>query len=424
MARMLNRDPSCEDDFDQASLTSDEALERILANVDPVEGHERLHLRSALGRILCETVVSPHHVPQHTNSAMDGYAIRAADLPTTGTGELRVVGTAFAGKPHVGTVAAGQAVRIMTGAVVPEGCDTVVMQEHVEAGTDAETIVLDGDHKRGQNVRAAGEDLARGATVLEPGHVIGSAELGLIASLGIGEVDVRRRVRVAYFSTGDELRSIGEPLGPGDVYDSNRYTLYGMLRETDAEIIDLGVVRDERDVVESALREASSVADLVITSGGVSVGEADYIKAVLAAIGEVRFWKVAMKPGRPLAFGRIGDAAFFGLPGNPVSVMVTFNQFVAPALRKMAGRRETRAVLEFRARATRALKKRPGRMEYQRGMLSRAADGSLEVTPTGDQGSGILRSMSMGNCYIILPIDCGRVEAGDEVAVQPFSHVV
>ncbi len=414
---MLERDPSCDDDFDSASLSADEALARILEHVPVVRGVERLHLRAALGRVLAEAVDSPVDVPQHTNSAMDGYAVRAADLPATGTTRLEVIGSAFAGKPCGVPLAPGGAVRIMTGAAMPDGADTVVMQEHVRR--DGDVIELDGGHKRGQNVRAAGEDLARGDLVLDQGHVIGPAELGLIASLGIGEVSVHRRVRVAYFSTGDELRSIGETLGAGDIYDSNRYTLYGMLDAMGAEIIDMGVVRDRRDAVEAALREAADLADLVITSGGVSVGEADYIKEVLAAIGEVRFWKVAMKPGRPLAFGTLGQARFFGLPGNPVSVMVTFSQFVAPALRRMAGGRQ-QVALEIRARATTPLKKRPGRMEFQRGILGRGDDGQLEVTPTGDQGSGILHSMSRADCFIVLAVDNDGISAGDEVVVQPF----
>lgn len=411
------RDPSCEDDYDQASLSCDEALARILADVDPVRGRERLALRSALGRILAETLHSPVDVPQQTNSAMDGYALAAADLPADGRRTLRVAGSAFAGRPFEGTVASGECVRIMTGAAVPAGCDTVVMQEHVRA--DGDTVELDGGHKRGQNVRAAGEDLARGQVVLEAGHALAPADLGLVASLGVGEVTVVRRVRVAYFSTGDELRSIGEPLGVGEIYDSNRYTLFAMLKRLGAEIIDMGVVRDTREAVESALREAAAVADAVITSGGVSVGEADYIKEVLADVGEVGFWKVAMKPGRPLAFGTVGNARFFGLPGNPVSVMVTFYQFVQPALLKMGGGRQ-HAPLLVSARTTGTLKKRPGRMEYQRGILSRGDDGELLVAPTGDQGSGILRSMSVADCFIILGVDCGRVEAGELVQVQPF----
>ncbi len=418
---MTLRDPSCDDDFDNASLSCEEALARILAGVEPLAGHERLHIRSALDRILAADIHSPVDVPQHTNSAMDGYAVRLEDLPASGTQRLRIAGSAFAGRPFAGSLAPGTAVRIMTGGALPDGADTVIMQEHARADGDA--VIVDGGHKRGQNVRAAGEDLQRGQLVLGAGHRLGPAELGLVASLGIGEVDVRRRVRVAYFSTGDELRSIGESLGPGEIYDSNRYTLHGMLTRFGAEILDLGVVRDTPEAVRAALLEAAADADVVITSGGVSVGEADYIREILASIGEVGFWKVAMKPGRPLAFGHIGQARFFGLPGNPVSVMVTFCQFVEPALTRMAGASHT-APLELTARTTAELRKRPGRTEFQRGILSRGADGELEVSPTGDQGSGILHSMSVADCFIVLPVECGRVEAGTTVRVQPFAGML
>ena len=300
---------------------------------------------------------------------------------------------------------------------MPADCDTVVMQEHV--GTDNNQIIVDAEHKLGQNVRQAGEDLKCGQKVLDAGRLIGPADLGVLASLGTTEVSVHRKLRVAYFSTGDELRSLGETLGPGEIYDSNRYTLYAMLTEMDAEIIDMGVVRDTREDVEQALIQASSVADVIITSGGVSVGEADYIKEVLSALGQINLWKVAMKPGRPLAFGEISGTRFFGLPGNPVSVMVTFYQFVLPALLKMAGG-GARKRWTVTARATKRLKKRPGRVEFQRGKLSHDDTGNLCVTATGDQGSGILHSMSSADCFIVLPMDCANVEAGHEVEVQPF----
>ena len=419
---MVIRDPSCEDDFDQASLSCEAALERILEHVEPVAGTEKLAIRTALGRNLAEPVDSPFNVPAHTNSAMDGYAVRHADLTGEGELELAVIGSSFAGRPFDGKLGTAQAVRIMTGAAMPDGGDTVIMQEHAVVG-DGDAITVDTRHKKGQNVRAAGEDLKTGQRVFEPGQSLGPSELGLLASLGIAEVRVHRRLRVAYFSTGDELRSIGETLGRGEIYDSNRYTLYAMLRNFGAEIIDMGVVRDTREAVEAALSEAASIADVVITSGGVSVGEADYIKEVLARIGQVGFWKVAMKPGRPLAFGQIGKARFFGLPGNPVSVMVTFFQFVEPALRKIAGGRQV-LPLEMTARASATLKKRPGRTEFQRGILSRGADGALEVSPTGDQGSGILHSMSAADCFIVLPLESGRVEAGTLVRVQPFRSIM
>jgi len=408
---------SCEDDYDPASLSCEQALQRLLDAVTPVDGSERVHVRAGLGRVLAEPVLARFAVPSHTNSAMDGYAINADDLPASGTAELRVVGASFAGKPYRAPLARGEAVRIMTGAVVPEGADTILIQERVEALNDR--IRFDGNHRRGQHVRRAGEDLAAGATVFAAGRRLSAADLGVIASLGIAELAVVRRPRVAFFSTGDELRSLGEPLGLGEIYDSNRYTLHGMLSALGVELIDLGVVTDDPARLEAAFRAAARDADAVITSGGVSVGEADYTKEILARLGEVRFWKVAMKPGRPLAFGRLERAWFFGLPGNPVSVMVTFYEFVRPALDKLMGT-TPRLPWTTSARVTQGLKKRPGRVEFQRGSLRREADGTLSVTPTGDQGSGILSSMSAADCFIVLPMEATRVEAGSLVEVQPF----
>lgn len=412
---------SCVDDFDPNSLPVREALKRIDALVAPVTGFEQVAVRSALGRILAQVIISPIDVPSHTNSAMDGYAVRSAELPEEGTRELRVIGTALAGEPFPGKVVSGTAIRIMTGAVLPEGADTVVIQEHVER--QGEIVRIGGGHKTGQNVRQAGEDLIRGGTVFGPGQRLQPAELGMLASLGIAEVRVRRRLRVAFFSTGDELRSLGEPLAEGEIYDSNRYTLYGMLTRLGVELIDMGVVRDRREDVQRLLSEAADSADAVITSGGVSVGEADLVKDTLRTLGEVNFWKIAMKPGRPLAFGRINKAVFFGLPGNPVSVMVTFYQFVQPALRQMMGQTEIQPIV-FKVPCGNRLKKRPGRMEFQRGILERQADGDLIVRSTGQQGSGILSSMSHANCFIVLPEDWGRVEAGTLVDVQPFEGLI
>lgn len=413
----INAAPSCDDDYDAASLSCDEALQQILERVRPVAQSETLPVRETLGRVLARAIVSPLDVPSHRNSAMDGYAVRTEDLPDDAVQRLRVVGHAFAGKPYSGPVGENEAVRIMTGAVVPAETNVVIMQEQVEI--DGDFIVIDNRHVDGQNVRAAGEDIKTGTTVLEPGRVISPADLGLIASLGIGTAEVYRRVRVAFLSTGDELRGVGETLAAGEIYDSNRYTLYGMLTRLGIEIIDLGVVVDERDAVRTALMTAAEQADVVISSGGVSVGEADYIKEILREIGQVGFWKVAMKPGRPLAFGHINDAVFFGLPGNPVSVMVTFYQFVQPALRRIMGA-EPQATLLIKAVAGNVLKKRPGRVEYQRGMLALGADGRAVVRTEPDQGSGILSSMSNANCFVVLPMDGGRVEPGELVDVQVF----
>ncbi len=422
---MLSQDrvtpaPSCADGHDAHALSVEEALARIHADIAIIPGRERVALRSALGRILGADIVSPLDVPGHANAAMDGYALKGADLPGAGTRELRVLGTAYAGRPYIGMVGAGQCVRIMTGAVLPEGADTVLMQEHVERGADAIRI---GPSRAGDNIRPAGEDLRAGEVALRSGRRLTPADLGLVASLGIGEVTVRRRLRVAFFSTGDELRSIGEPLVPGAVYDSNRYTIYGVLARLGAELLDMGVVPDVPDAIAQAFEEAGRSADVLISSGGASVGEADLILDTLASVGSVAFWKVAMKPGRPIAFGRVGGALFFGLPGNPVSVMATYYQFVQPALRRMAGESEWQPLV-VQARCTRSLKKKPGRVEYQRGVLERDAEGMLMVRPTGPQGSAILRSMSEAQCFIVLPRDWGRVEPGTLVDVQPFFGLV
>jgi molybdopterin molybdotransferase len=352
---------------------------------------------------------------------MDGYALSGDDLAASDEVRLAVIGTAAAGQPFDGEVTTGQCVRIMTGATIPRGTDSVVMQENVTR--EGDTAIIPAGQKPGLHVRQAGEDIAAGAIALHAGTRLLPAELGLLASLGIGEVSVRRRPRVAFFSTGDELRSVGEALGPGQIYDSNRYTIYGMLTRLGVETIDMGVVRDERDAVERALAEAASKADAVITSGGVSVGDADYVAETLERMGSVGFWKVAMKPGRPLAFGHVNDALFFGLPGNPVSVMATFYQLVRPALLALSGSPEPAEPLVITALAAEPLRKKPGRREFQRGVLVRDEDGRLLVH-SGSQGSGILSSMSKANCFIVLPEDAGPVAAGDEVTVQPFAAFV
>lgn len=417
----MQREASCMDDFDPGSLSPDEARMRILDTIATVTTSEKIAIRSALGRILAEDMLSSINVPSGTNSAMDGYAVIGADLPATGTKTLKVVGTVFAGTPLKEKLTPGSCARIMTGGILPPGTDTVVIQEQVERHGDV--IKVGPETRRGANVREAGEDIAIGDVILTKGARLTPADLGLIASLGTGEVKVILRPRVAFFSTGDELRSIGENLQDGEVYDSNRYTLHGMLTRLGVEIIDMGVVRDTPQAVEQAFKQASECADVVITSGGVSVGEADYIKAVLDRLGEVNFWKVAIKPGRPLAFGQLNNAYFFGLPGNPVSVMVTFYQFVQPALRQLMGEREFEP-LTIKVTCTSKLKKRPGRVEYQRGVLKRDEKGELVVSKTGAQGSGILSSMSHANCFIILPMESSGVAPGTMVDVQPFYGMV
>jgi len=412
---------SCADDYDPNSMPVAKARELIARFLKPVTAVERLNIRAALGRVLAEDVVSPLDVPAHDNSAMDGYAVRFADLKADAGVTLAIAGTAFAGVPFEGQLKPGTCVRIMTGGVVPAGCDTIVMQEHAEA--DGDRVKLGGGHKRGQNLRRAGEDLKTGQTALKRGLVLRPAEIGLIASLGIGEVGVFRRLRVAFFSTGDELRSIGSPLGAGQIYDSNRYTIHGMLTRLGCEVIDMGVVRDDPALLEAAFDTAARSADVVITSGGVSVGEADFVKDLLARLGEVVFWKIAMKPGRPLAYGRIANAHFFGLPGNPVSVMVTFYQFVRDALLKLSGRDPLPPLPTFHVPCLSSLKKAPGRTEFQRGVLTQDAAGGWSVCVTGEQGSGILRSMAEANCFIILPEAQGNVAAGTLVEVQVMEGI-
>ena len=416
------RAASCADDYDPNSMPVVKARELIAQFLTPVSAIERLNIRAALDRVLAADVISPLDVPAHDNSAMDGYAVRCADLRTDGEVTLKVMGAAFAGVPFTGRIKAGECVRIMTGGVVPGGCDTIVMQEHAE--TQGDQVRIGGGHRPGQHLRHAGEDLKTGQIALKRGLLLRPAEIGLIASLGIGEVGVYRKLRVAFFSTGDELRSIGTPLGAGQIYDSNRYTIHGMLARLGCEAIDMGVVRDDPRLLEQAFADAAAAADVVITSGGVSVGEADFVKELLERLGEVVFWKIAMKPGRPLAYGRIANAHFFGLPGNPVSVMVTFYQFVRDALLKLSGRDPVPPLPSFKVPCMSNLKKAPGRTEFQRGVLAQDASGNWSVSVTGEQGSGILRSMSEANCFIILPETQGNVAAGTLVEVQVMEGIV
>lgn len=416
---------SCADDYDPNSMPVDKARAFIHTFLTPVAGVARVPVRDALGRVLAEDIVSPVNVPAHRNSAMDGWAVRCADLALPGEGSaLTEVGASFAGKPFTGAVEPGQCVRIFTGGVVPAFCDTVIMQERAEAGGEnGKSIRFAPGVKLGQNVREAGEDLKQGAVALARGRIVRAAELGLIASLGFGEVAVTRKLRVAYFSTGDELKSVGSTLAEGEIYDSNRYTLHGMLTRLGVEAIDMGVVRDDPALLERAFRDAAAIADVVITSGGVSVGEADFVKTLLGKLGEVVFWKIAMKPGRPLAYGKISSAHFFGLPGNPVSVMVTFYQFVRDALLTLQGASPVPPQPLLKATCTSAIKKAPGRTEFQRGVLY-VEDGVWKVRVTGEQGSGILKSMSDANCFIMLHDHVGNVDAGATVDVQILEGVI
>ena len=418
------REASCADDYDPNSMPVDTARALIRTFLAPVTATERVHIRQALSRVLADPVISPLAVPGHDNSAMDGYAVRFADLDPGGETKLRRVGESFAGKPGTARIAAGECVRIFTGAVMPEGADSVVMQERTREDASGVYIASGALGKAGQNRRFAGEDLKAGEVVFRPGQLVRPAELGMMASLGIGEVTVYRKLRVAFFSTGDELKSIGTPLGSGDIYDSNRYTLYGMLTRLNCDVLDMGVVPDVPEALEQAFASAAAAADVVITSGGVSVGEADFVKQLLDKLGEVLFWKIAMKPGRPLAYGKIGGAHFFGLPGNPVSVMVTFYQFVRDALLVLQGQRDAAPLPMFKVPLAAPIRKMPGRTEFQRAVLAADGGGGWTVRTTGDQGSGILSSMSRANCFIVLSSGTANCAIGDLVDVQLLEGLI
>lgn len=414
-------------DLDPCAVSVRHARDVIDRFVRPVRGVERVALRAALGRVLAEDIVSPISVPAHDNSAMDGFAFAGAQLSNDHPTTLQVIGTDLAGRPSGLHPGPGQCLRIMTGAVMPAGCDTVLPQEHAAGVTDASVTVAPRSVRAGDNRRLAGEDLMAGHPALAAGKIVRPADLGLIASLGIAEVPVRRRLRVAFFSTGDELRSVGEPLAQGCVYDSNRYTLFGMLTRLGCELVDMGIVKDDPVALEAALRDACLSADAIVTSGGVSAGAADYTRDIMARLGEVAFWTIGMRPGRPMAFGRIGtngnDAFLFGLPGNPVAVMVSFYFFARPALLRMMGAAAP-ADLLVKACSVEAIRKKPGRTEFQRGILTVAPDGTRQVRITGAQGSGILRSMTQANCIVVLADEQGNVAAGELVEVLMFEGLI
>ncbi len=434
--------------YDPQALSAEGVLAFLSKLVSPVTDTVELPLFEAFGRVLAADVISPFDVPPHDNSAMDGYAFAGQQLTPGAALELQVVGTALAGKAWQGSdgpVKAGQCVKIMTGAIMPPGLDTVAPQEFVSLQADFISIppkLL----KPGDNRRLRGEDLMQGQPSLLKGELLTPARLGLAASLGLKTLPCWRPLRVAYFSTGDEILSLGEAPREGAVYDSNRYTVFGMLKRMGCEVIDMGVVRDDPALLEAAFTSAATRADAIITSGGVSVGEADFTKAMMKKLGDVVFWRIAMRPGRPMAVGRIlqdksasspsntgvnsyepnsnQDAAIlFGLPGNPVAVMVTFLAFVRPALLQMMGATAAAPPL-LKARSLEPIRKKPGRTEYQRGWVSTAADGSLQVKTTGSQGSGVLRSMAEANGLMLLHHAQGNVAVGDEVDVLMFDGVI
>ena len=435
--------------YDPQAMSADDVLTFLSRLVTPVQDMLELPLFEALGRVLAADVISPFDVPPHDNSAMDGYAFAGGQLVANATLELQVVGTALAGKAWRGRVQPGQCVKIMTGAVMPPGLDTVVPQEFIKltqvGGVDCITIppaLL----RTGDNRRLRGEDLMQGKPALQKGELLTPARLGLAASLGLETLKTWRPLRVAYFSTGDEILSPGEAPREGAVYDSNRYTIFGLLSRLGCQVIDMGMVRDDPALLEAAFTRAATQADAIITSGGVSVGEADYTKAMMKKLGDVAFWRIAMRPGRPMAVGRIlsvksascayttgadsyennsnrNAAMLFGLPGNPVAVMVTFLAFVRPALLQMMGA-NPEPTLMLKASSSEAIRKKPGRTEYQRGRVSTAPDGSLQVKTTGSQGSGVLSSMAEANGLIVLHHAQGNVAVGAEVDVMMFDGVI
>ena len=435
--------------YDPQAMSVDDVLAFLSRLVTPVQETRELPLFESLGRILAADVISPFDVPPHDNSAMDGYAFAGAQLTPGSTLELAVLGTALAGKAWKGSIQTGQCVKIMTGAVMPPGLDTVVPQEFVkliETGDIHLITIPPALLRTGDNRRLRGEDLVQGRPALRKGELLTPVRLGLAASLGLETLKTWRPLRVAYFSTGDEILSLGEAPREGSIYDSNRYTVFGLLTRLGCEVIDMGVVRDEPALLEAAFTSAAAQADAVITSGGVSVGEADYTKAMMKKLGDVAFWRIAMRPGRPMAVGRLSstksafhaygtgadsydnsgksnDAVLFGLPGNPVAVMVTFLAFVRPALLRMMGANPEPTLL-LKARSSEAIRKKPGRTEYQRGRVSSAAGGSLQVRITGNQGSGVLSSMAEANGLIVLHHGQGNVAAGDEVDVMMFDGVI
>jgi len=400
-------------------ISLETALSKMLSRISPLTEHETLPLLACFGRVVAQDVISPLNVPGFDNSAMDGYAVRLADI--NGGNALPVAGKAFAGQPFSGEWPQGTCIRIMTGAPIPAGCEAVVMQEQTEQSDDG--IRFTAEVRANQNIRRAGEDIAKGASVFTAGTKLTAAELPVLASLGIADVSVVRKVRVALFSTGDELQLPGQPLADGQIYDTNRLSMHLMLEQLGYEVINLGIVPDDPQKLRDTFIAADSQADVVISTGGVSVGEADYTKTILDELGEIAFWKLAIKPGKPFAFGKLTNSWFCGLPGNPVSATLTFYQLVLPLLAKLSGNGADVTPLRFRARVIGGLKKSPGRLDFQRGIVSRGEDGTLEVRTTGHQGSHIFSSFSQGNCFVVLERERGNVAAGEWVDVEMFNHL-
>lgn len=403
-------------DREPTLLPMAEAIARMSTTITPVTATETQPLTQLLDRVLAQPVHAQLAVPGHDNAAMDGYALRAAD----GDAPRELVGQALAGHPFEGEIKPGQCVRITTGAMLPAGADTVIMQENTR--TDAQQVWPIQTPRAGDNIRRAGEDIAPGSQVLPKGHRVGPVDVALLASVGIAKAWVYRRLKVAILSTGDELVAPGAPLAPGQLYDSNRFGIAAVLQRLNVQVIDLGLIADDPAAIHLALQRASEQADVVISSGGVSVGEADHVKDVLTDLGQINFWKVAIKPGKPFAFGTLGDAFFFGLPGNPVSAMVTLHQLAMPVLRTMAGEHIQNADT-FQVKSASKYRKRPGRLDFQRATLSEQ-DGQCTVSRNGPQGSGVLTSFRGANCYVVLEQERGSIEEEEFVTVLPFDRFI
>lgn len=401
-------------------ISLEQALEKLLFSTQAMTQTEMIPLTDSAQRIIATDLISPINVPPFNNSAMDGYGLCFDDWD--GQTPLPVIGKSFAGNPMHGPLEKGGCVRIMTGAPIPQGVDTVVMQESTEQ-TD-KGIIFTQPIKKGSNIRKAGEDIALGSAVFPAGTLLSTAQLPLIASLGIVNVPVYRRLKVAIFSTGDELQAVGQPLAEGQIYDTNRFAVRLMLDKLNCEVLDFGVIPDSPEKLKQTFIDADKQADLVISSGGVSVGEADYTKQILDELGQIGFWKLAMKPGKPFAFGQLKSAWFCGLPGNPVSAAVTFYQLVQPLIARLSGHSQWHAPIRFKVPVATSLKKSPGRLDFQRGILSTDEQGQLQVTTTGHQGSHVFSSFSQANCFIVLERERGHIDAGEIVEVEIFNYLL
>lgn len=400
-------------------LPFEQAMEKMLSAIKPISDTEFISLAQALNRVLASDISSPLNVPPHNNSAMDGYAFKVESLQSTNN--LKMIGRSMAGTPFQGSCNLGECIRIMTGAKLPSCCDTVEMQENCQAND--KNITFLEDRELNDNIRFSGEDISINQQVFSQGKKLSAIDVGVLASLGVPIIEVFRKITVAVLATGDELKSPGETLNEGDIFESNSYALIAMLTKLNVTVINFGIIADDEEAIRKAFEQADQQADVVISSGGVSVGEADYTKLILEQLGEIGFWKIAMKPGKPFAFGKLPSSYFFGLPGNPVSALVTAHQLAVPALLKLQNVQPKKFPL-LKVKTAIQLNKRPGRMDFQRAILSTNEQGEITVTSTGSQGSGILTSMSTANCYIILPASQGKVPANEIVNVQLFDDVI